>query len=833
MTMIMYQDTLSRSGGSFDGSPNVQKNCKHCKIPFTPLNKNSGEFCCTGCDGAWRIVHGLGLDKFYAMIAETNIRPADSQHQDYDVYDAEEFQADFVRRMDDANDGQREASILIEGLTCYACVWLIRQAIERNFASNKVNSSPIGITINQATGAALLTWNNASLTLSALVKFIESLGYKVLPHRGASPRTDQSALIRVGVGLFLMTNVMSFALAEYLAGSEGLDPALELYLRWLSLIMTVLALAWPGREFFTNTWRSLKTRTPNIDAPILAGLLAATVWSVHSTILGQGSVYYDSVCAIIALVITGRFAQQNVLRRNQTRMAALVNPRDGWILVKKDHASWQPVRASSVKKGETIRVLPGEMFPLRVSCASNCAEVSYEQLRGEAEWKTINAGDEIPAGALNGSVPIEVVANQNGAESYTESLARSIDRAINEKGVYNKWSDRAAWLLFLVVFAIAGAVMVVVGSQNMEEALRRTVALLLVACPCTFAIGVPLTFGTAMTQALREGVLFKSQRALERLAGIRAFVFDKTGTLTEGSITVKNWDWEAGVSESLKTSILSKMSLVDQVSSHHVAKAVASYAMRHSEPASARPSLSKESQGLGMELHFGTDSILVGRPEFIKSHGVALRPDITKNYSTFVILNGNLVANLSLDDSTRSEALATIDELKALGCQIELLSGDSVRRTQGMAAELEIDVAKAHGEATPGSKMMYVRNGSRAKPLAMVGNGLNDAGAMAHAEVSIAVAGSSSSAMNSADVCLLKNDISLVSKSLMYSIKARSRMRLVFGFALFYNLLGLSLAAAGYVTPVVAAILMPISSLTITHVATSWSIKPSRPLRKA
>jgi Cu2+-exporting ATPase len=843
MTMIMYQDGLQKSTGPIKtSSENLQKNCAHCKVTFTPFSKYDARFCCTGCEGAWHVVHGLGLDRFYTMIAESRIQPALNRSVDYSVYDAEAFQAGFVRNLDDAQEGIREASLLIEGLTCYACVWLIRQAIEKNFSASANNQSLISMNINQATGAAVLTWNNADCKLSALIKFTESLGYSVMPHRGASLRTDQSALVRVGVGLFVMMNVMSFALAEYLAGSDGLDPDLESFLRWLSLALTSLSLAWTGREFFTNTWRSIKTRTPNIDAPILVGLISATLWSINSTIGGHGAVYYDSICAIVALVVTGRFVQQNVLRRNQTRMAALVNPRDGWVLVNRPSANgqsvdgpgWATVQASSVKKGELVRILPGEIFPVKVSCASNCAEVSFEQLRGEADWKTINKGEEIPAGALNGSTPIDVICSQNGAESYTESLARSIDRAINEKGIYNKWSDRAAWILFLVVFSVAGIVMVVIGTTAPEEAMRRTVALLLVACPCTFAIGVPLTFGTAMTQALREGVLFKSQRALEKLSGIRHFVFDKTGTLTEGLITVKKWTWDSSVDKTTMSLTLSRLAAADQVSSHHVARALSIYVKKHSDQLSVRPSSVRESQGLGLELKFGDDLIIVGNADLLRQHGITSSDDIQLTADTYVASEKSIVAKLDLEDSTRIESSTMINELKLIGCEIEILSGDTTSRTRILAEELAIDPRKAHGEATPGSKMLFVRHSSRVKPLAMVGNGLNDAGAMAHSEVSIAVAGSSSTAMNSADVCLLKPDVRLVSKALMYSIKARKRMLVVFGFALFYNLLGLSLAALGYVTPVIAAILMPISSLTITHVATSWSIDPrSKQIGKA
>ena len=784
------------------------------------------------------IVQGLGLSSFYAMTAKSNVKPAGQLMSDYSVYDAEEFQRDFTSKLsapDNSND-LRQARLLIEGITCYACIWLIRKATEKQFPGSQSN-----ITINQSTGAAILTWDNNQFSLSRVVKFIETLGYQVLPHRGAAGITNQAALTRVGVGLFVMMNVMSFALADYFTGSDGIDPGLSSFFRWISLPLTTLSLAWTGREFFTNTWRRLKTRTPNIDGPILVGLMGAYVWSVMHTITAHGPVYYDSICAIVALVVTGRFVQQNVLIRNQARMAALVSPRDGWVLVKRtvdnqtndnqtndnQTVDWQPTRASSVKKNDVIRVFPGEMFPLRVTCATSCAEVSFEQLRGEIDWKTIQPGESIPAGALNGSSPIDVVAAQNGAESYTESLARSIDQAINDKGHYNKWSDRTAWGLFLVVFSVATVTFITVGTTNIEEAISRTVALLLVACPCTFAIGVPLTFGTAMTSALRDGILFKSQRALEKLAGIRHLVFDKTGTLTEGQISVASWNWSPTADDNTKLLTLNLLSGLDQSSSHHVAGAIASFARGLGGQSSERPTSMRESQGMGLIATFGANTIIVGRPYFITQNLITVSEDSLSPAATRIALNGYVVGSVTMDDTTRPESISLIHDLREQGFVIDILSGDSASRTAKIADELTINKAQAHGDATPASKLLFIRAASAKRPVVMIGNGLNDSGAMAHAEISIAVAGSSSAAMNSADICLLRPDISLIERAIRYAEVSRQRTRIVFGFALFYNILGLTLAALGHVTPVVAAILMPISSIIITQVATSWSLKKS------
>ncbi len=831
MTMLMQQNS-PRSNDAYEPTlGTVSKNCRHCKISLHAMKSLDEDFCCRGCAGAWQIVNGLGLESFYRMTAASPLKPASKLTKDYSIYDAPEFQAQFTSQDPETSSLNFTSRLLIEGITCFACVWLIRQALERKFAT-KTSPSTISININQATGTAILNWSPTIEPLSGMIQFIESLGYQVLPHR-ESLQTNQTTLMRAGVGLFVMMNVMSFALAEYLAGPAGLDELLQRFLRWISLALTTVAMLYTGQEFFTNTWRAILARAPSIDGPILIGLLSAYVWSVISTVNNSGHVYYDSICAIIALVVTGRLIQQNVLRKNQNRLAALMNPRDGWVLAKTSDATedcWKPVRASAVKRGDAVRILPGEIFPLRATCTVACAEISFEQLKGEADWRTIQQGEVIPAGALNGPAPIDAVAAQNGAESYTLSLARAIESAIHEKGRYNQWSDRAAWLLFLVVFAAAGAVIATVAPQDSQEALSRVVALLLVACPCTFAIGVPLTFGTAMTQALREGILFKSQRSLEKLAAVKTFIFDKTGTLTNGFENVSTWTWDLEATAEDKAKAFLRLAAIDRYSSHHIANATARYARKHGAVANSLPDLFHETQGQGIECRYGTDHLRLGRPSFALINSKQNESDSNK---TILSINNKRIAQLSFGDEARVDSVPALESLRSLGQELHILSGDAVLRTNQTAKEMHIIPTNTQAEATPASKALYVRRKKKFASVAMVGNGLNDAGAMSQADIAFAVAGSSSTAMNSADICLLASDLALISRAVIYARDAMLRSHLVFCFALIYNVAGLTLAATGHVTPVVAAILMPISSLTVTHVATSFRASKYSPSKQS
>ena len=287
-----------------------------------------------------------------------------------------------------------------------------------------------------------------------------------------------------------------------------------------------------------------------------------------------------------------------------------------------------------------------------------------------------------------------------------------------------------------------------------------------------------------------------------------------------------------------------------QYSSHHTAHAVSKYALEFYPVSAAIPSSIpssipisvKESQGRGLHLTFddsttGISEIRIGKYDYLEAAGIGNLQTEQRNSDSLVAVNGHIVASINLDDMIRPQSSPMIQQLKNMGCTIEILSGDSSHRTKRIACELLVDEARAHGDATPFGKLKFLVEASKTSFVAIVGNGLNDAPAMLQSTisksvVSIAVAGSSTAAMNSADICILKPDITLVATSLQYAITTRRRMMAVASIAFFYNAVGLGLASVGLITPVGAAILMPLSSLTITHVATSWAVVPPKKIQQ-
>ncbi|MCX6118290.1 MAG: heavy metal translocating P-type ATPase [Proteobacteria bacterium] len=798
--------------------------CSHCKTEI-PLNNTTiqsiteGEtnyFCCNGCFGAWNIINDLGLQSFYQMTGDGSLvsslqNSPETNENSYSIFDSDEFCKKFVSP---SKEGSK-AELLIEGVTCYACIWLIRRSVEKVFPD-------VSISINQATGCATITWDHVATKLSQLVKLIDKLGYKTLPHREGKLEEDQGELVKVGVALFIMVNVMSFALIEYLSGEDGVQTNILQYSRWISLTLATVSIAWPGRTFFMATLRSFKSMTPNIDGPILLGILSAYFFSCYNVVMASPEIYFDSITAIIALVLTGRYFQSQAIYRNRTKLASLIKPSDGYILVEKN-GLYSHVLASLIQVGDKVKLLPGDMLPVTIRCSSNCAEYSLSELNGEPSWKKSYADESIPSGAVLGGQSIEGIATESGVKSYTENLAKLVNDALDKKGQFQYWSDRAAIGLFYTVLTSALIIFSLYATNDIYEAVRRGVAILLVACPCTFAIGVPLTFANAMARALNQGILFKSQSALEKLARVTNIVFDKTGTLTKGSPTVTESVWL--VDQNLISSIIPILAHLDQHSNHHVPRSI-SYWIKNDVNLNSRLTTSEdfafpaieEIQGQGLFFKFNSSTYRIGNINWIRSFGINVETKL-EMFQIFLTCDNALLGALELQDEIRAEAMDAVNRLRSSGNKLSILSGDTNERTKSLALKLDIGICDAIGEASPTEKAHKIREFNSC---AMVGNGLNDSVAMAQSSVGIAVSNASNPAQTSADICILRANLKLIDQAVKISRACTTRMKMAFAFAAFYNLLGLCFAASGMMSPLLAAILMPISSLTVAKIATSW-----------
>lgn len=778
-------------------------------------------FCCAGCATAFHLIRDLGLGTYYALpdrISQAATKAA--LDIDYAALDTEAFAQQHLRRFTTQGGACYEARLQIDGLTCYSCVWLCEQALRRLNAD-------ANISLSLSTGILHLSYRIGSLKLSEVARTLHRLGHRPTPLKPGEAPSQRPELIRIGVAAFAALNTMSFALAEYFAAPDEIPAAIGTMMRWMSLLLATGSLFYAGAPLWRSALGGVRHRRPTVDLGVVVGLAAAWGLSAVNTLNGHGLVYFDSVTAVVALLLSGRFVQNRFL----AKVAA--NQRGGMDLQSEFVRRVGPegtamVPLTAVRRGETFKVLPGEVIPLAGTIVTGQGEINMEPLTGEATPVGVGPGTHAQAATINQGQPLTIVADEDGYNCYLGQACGRWSEFMREKSHYAALADRLAGRFFAVTMVLAAATLLWLWPSAPVAATERTVALLLVACPCVFGFATPLVMASCGARALRAGAAFRSPRAIEHLAGASVFCFDKTGTLTTGSPSVQRAEIDdrelakIGLDSSYLRSVLLAMA---DGSTHHVPRSIAAWAAAHLPPAAtgAAPVIADvtETAGAGLQARCGAREFRLGQPSYC--HTPAF-PD----WATAVLaVDGRVLAGFALSDQPRADAAATVSALRDRGLKVVVLSGDQPDRTALLAKNVGIDAAT--GALTPADKVRGIHDLHAAHgAIVMVGNAFNDSLAMASAQVAVAVAEAGTAARQSADVLLTKSGLSPILVAVAYSRAAVGAIRRCFAFAATYNLVAMGLAMAGLVSPVVAALLMPANSCVITVLATKW--RPERGL---
>jgi Cu2+-exporting ATPase len=818
--MVVHMVQVESSNGK------AVSRCQHCNGPL-PLGKKSSllaknstdtsdlaAFCCIGCETTWNLINGLGLAEFYSRLTKNPDAP-DLTHTIFpDIFDLAEFQDGFVVPAE--MPGWKRAFLSLDGISCYACSWLIQRAIKSRF------SDSARAQINLSGSEVVLDYKPAETSLSSLVQLLTGLGFGVQPMRGQADRNRQRSqeAVRIGVAFFCFMNIMSLAFADYVTPkNQTMDPVFWHLFRIISLCLATVSVSYGAAPFWRGTLVALKQYRIVIDVPLLVGIVAAWCWSAFNVMRGQGPVYFDSIAAVVALVLAARFVQALLLDRLHRRLIKIEDTSVDFVRKKVSDGSFMMTGLANVMTGDRLRMYPGDVFCVRTRLDENSvdAQVSLEQLKGEVEWIDISSGDEVPSGAINGNVMVDGVALESGAAAYVYQSGRIVERLIQEKGRLSLASDRLASGFFFSLMVVAGVVLAVspwFPQISFEDSIGRAVALILIACPCAFGIAVPLVMGRAFHLALERGIVFKSQRAIEGLAASTFWFFDKTGTLTLGRLNVTRAEV---LNQNLVLPHLAAFKRACHFSSHHVPDSILRW-MNENFPGVESVDESdlvrfSESRGLGITAKFRDFEVDLWK---------ASNPDWSSVWS----VDGIPVMRFAFEDSLDPDATDVISAIKAGGISCGILSGDKKINVDRFANHFPNAWNLVASGATPQEKMSEITRSveSSRYPVVMIGNGVNDALALAGAAVGVAVCSASQAARRSADVVLINPKLRTILDARSISISAQRAVVRCFYFSISYNLIGGVMAVLGYLTPVVAAVVMPLSSLTITAIASRWSV---------
>ncbi|MEM8873561.1 MAG: heavy metal translocating P-type ATPase [Planctomycetota bacterium] len=801
--------------------------CTHCGLHVPTGMRTIGtehQFCCAGCRAVYMAIHESGLDKYYELrdAVGTTGKQAKSDTTGAAAFDADAFTDAHVRELD---NNRRQCDLLLEGVTCAACVWLVEKL-------PKLCPGVIDARLSLHQRTARITWHADQTKASAIATALARLGYTAHPPRRSErdamiKREERRRLIDIGIAAVCAGNIMLLAFALYggdFAASGDMAPEFRELFRWLSTGFGVVSLAWPGRTFFKGALAAIRSRTANLDLPIAIALLVGGVAGLTNVVLGRGDIYFDSLAVLVFLLLCGRFIQHRQQRRAAETLSLMGALVPSTCRVVDDAGETHAIPVDALVAGQRVEVLPGAIVPGDGVIDEVAGTTSFDQalLTGESEPVTAEAQNAVWAGAKNLERRCVVQVGAVGADTRVGRLMNVVEQAVDAKAPVVQFADRVAgWFTTVMIFLglSVGLGWGVFASPALG--IDHAVALLIVACPCALGLATPLTLAVALARSARRDLLIKGAAALEQLSQGGTLVLDKTGTLTQGKIELARWEGD----ENLRPLIAA----AERHSGHHLAKAIVE-AWGDLEPTTTALDATDKGNG-GIEARVGDDVLLVGSVGFLTRHGVSLDdvwPTIrryTDDGLTPVVatLGGEVRMVIGFGDCDRPDAADTIATLRDNGWDIEVLSGDVPAVVEATARRLGID--RSRGGVTPEEKADHVQALRDAgKRVVMVGDGVNDAAALAAADVGIAVAGGAEASLLAADVYAARPGLSLLAELTADARRTMRHIRRNLRVSLTYNIIAVSLAAAGLITPLVAAIIMPISSATVVALALAGGV---------
>ena len=797
--------------------------CFHCGRPNPAPQRWRADwidaahaFCCAGCLGVARTIHAAGLDAFYerrTTDAEAPPVAADARDE-WSHWDEAVEQAGLVRA---GEGGRREVSLLLEGIHCGACVWLIESFLMRQ-------PGIVSAGVNYATRRAGVVWDPRIARLSAVLRAIAAIGYRASPYDPArrerqARRESRDLLLRLAVAMLAMMQVMMFAVPTYVT-VDGVEPAHRRLLEWASLALTLPALLYSAAPFFRGAWRDLRHGALGMDVPVALGLAAAFAGSAWAAFSGEGPVYYDSVTMFIALLLVARYVELMARQRAGDAIEAVARARPataerlpGW----PSRRDVETVGATSLAVGDLLLVRAGATIAADGEIVDGRANIEEAILTGESRPRAAKPGDRVLAGSVARDGVLVVRVRAAGEATRLAAIERLAERAMGERPRVARVADRVArWFVGVLLVLAAGTAIVWI-EIDPQRALAVTFAVLVVSCPCALSLATPAALAAAAGALARRQVVIARSDALEALARVTHVVFDKTGTLTMGRMTVTGvYPERATIFESAPQSALALAAALEAHSEHPLARAFR-------EAVASDVVLPKVDRvtivaGNGVEGIVDGRRVRLGRQAFVTALSKAPFADApcADTATTQVALGdaSGVLARFALADTLRPGASALVARLARLGIVPVLLSGDRAATVEAMGRALGIDDAR--GDAQPEDKRRaLMRLQSDGAIVAMVGDGINDAPSLAQAQVSIALGSATALAQWTADIVVLGDDLSRVADAIVHARRTYRVIRenLVWAFA--YNIIAVPAAAFGFVTPLVAALGMSASSLMV------------------
>lgn len=709
--------------------------------------------------------------------------------------------ASYVQR-DDA--GTRRLHLMVEGLHCGGCVRKIESALQPLEGVREAR-------VNLTTRRMALAWDGPSARGGELARKVEDLGFKVMPYEPArltadDARQERELLRCMAVAGFAAANVMLLSVAVWAGHVDGMGPATRTLMHWFSALIAMPAIIYAGRPFFRSALSALKARTTNMDVPISLAVLLASGMSLVETMNQGKHAYFDSAVMLLFFLLIGRYLDRRARGKARSAAERLLALGAQAVTVVAEGGKRLLLKPEQVEPGMRVLAAAGERIAVDGRVLSGESELDSSLITGESLPSRAVAGDRVFAGTLNVAAPLMLEVTATGEKTLLAEIVRLMEVAEQRRARFVSLADRMAKVYAPVVHLLALFTFLgwwQFGGLEWQPALMIAIAVLIITCPCALGLAVPAVQVIASGRLLRKGLLLKSGTALERLAVVDSVVFDKTGTLTLGRPELTDLVIEP---EALEVA-----ASLAAASRHPLARAVA----RAAPDVPAAEGV-KELPGCGLLLETPEGEVRLGSRRWtaVESEDEGQNGGDGEGPELWLTRPGKAPQRFAFTDRPRPDAAKVVADLKRQGLQVELLSGDRRQTVAAVAVELEIPVWRA--ELAPGDKVARLEAlAAEGRKVMMVGDGLNDAPALAAASVSLSPSSAVDISQTAADAVFQGDALTPVLDLLEVATRSDRLVKQNFALALFYNLCAIPLAVAGFVTPLIAAVAMSGSSILV------------------
>ena len=797
-----------------------EENCFHCGLPvpknssyLVKIDGKERAMCCPGCQAVAKAIVDSGLTSFYKHRTETSptARAAIPEVlQELTLYDKPELQKTFVST-DDKNI--KQASLILEGIVCAACVWLNERHI---------NALPgvVEFRVNYSTHRARVRWDDSQIKLSDILQAIAAIGYLAHPfdasRQEAVYKKERSvALKRLAIAGLGAVQVMMLAVALYAGDYSGMDAGLENFMRWVSLLIATPVVFYSARSFFSSAWRDLKVRQLGMDVPVSLAIGLAYAASCWATVTRSGEVYFDSVTMFTFFLLAGRFLEMGARQKAGQAAEELVKLLPA-MATRITDAGDETVAVTELAIADRVRIKPGDSVPADGVIIEGRSSIDESLLTGESNPLAKTIGEKVIGGTVNIESPLVIEVNKVGEDTVLASIQRLLDRAQTEKPSIAKTADKVAGVFVGFLLVLVSMVYFWWWQHEPDQAFWIALSLLVVTCPCALSLATPAAMTAATGTLTRLGVLTTRGHALETLAKVTSVVFDKTGTLTKGHLALESMEVFSNIEEQQSLNIAAALELGSE---HPVAKVFLQKALSPNTVIAEKIE-AISGQGVtglidGMQYRLGCAAYVEAETQTSQNQTPENLKDKSLHATEIFLANEKqILAVFFLSDELREEALESIQALRALGKKVWLVSGDNETAVSYIGGQLGID--NIRHSMKPEDKLGIIQElQNQGEIVAMIGDGVNDAPVLATAQVSIAMGGGTQLAQASADMVLLSEHLPHLVDAMKMAKRSVNVVYQNLGWALVYNLMALPLASMGYIAPWMAAIGMSASSLVV------------------